>query len=255
MSSNTGFIDNYTNKSSLGSSIICKQAVILKCLGTGLLEAEGAGEEVSLSSWWLALWPGQWVDSTDKQDGMNGKCRGLETESVIPGTLLEPDKRESFARLINSPLGFTFCFLNSSSFTETDCREDKQKVGGEKKLKLAGAIKSEKKKQKQESEAGRKSKHLPPLVQLQENLDGFIVLSDGQREVPTLKTLVARFFQQLGVSCGVHPVRRRGKAGSTGFRPLPICIARSLKGQVVHPGPSHQLKAHPAHTPPHQGPD
>lgn len=148
MSSNTGFIDNYTNKSSLGSSIICKQAVILKCLGTGLLEAEGAGEEVSLSSWWLALWPGQWVDSTDKQDGMNGKCRGLETESVIPGTLLEPDKRESFARLINSPLGFTFCFLNSSSFTETDCREDKQKVGGEKKLKLAGAIKSEKKKTK-----------------------------------------------------------------------------------------------------------
>lgn len=123
MSSNTAFIDNYTNKSSLGSSIICKQAVILKCLGTGLLEAEGAGEEVSLSSWWLALWPGQWLNSTDKQDGMNGKCRGLETESVMPGTLLEPDKRESFARLINSPLGFSFCFLNSSSFTETDSAE------------------------------------------------------------------------------------------------------------------------------------
>ena len=123
MSSNAGFIDNYTNKSSLGSSIICKQAMILKCLGTGLLEAERAGEEVSLSSWWLALWPGQWVDSTDKQDQMNDKPRGLETESVIPGTLLEPDKRGSFARFINSPPRFTFCFLNSSSFTETDTAE------------------------------------------------------------------------------------------------------------------------------------
>ena len=81
MSSNTGFTDNYTNKSSLGSSIICKRAVILKCLGRGLLEAEGAGEEVSPTSWWLALWPGQGVDSTDKQDEMNSKCRGLETVS------------------------------------------------------------------------------------------------------------------------------------------------------------------------------
>lgn len=41
---------NYRNKNSLGSSMIFKHVTILKCLGIDLLEAEVAGEEVSLSS-------------------------------------------------------------------------------------------------------------------------------------------------------------------------------------------------------------
>lgn len=89
---------------------------------------------------------------------------------------------------------------------------------------------------KKAKQTGRKSKHLPPLVQLQENLDGFVVLSDGQGEVSVLKDLVAGPSQQLTVSYGVHPARRRAEAGcpaSTGTSPSLLLCSRVWRGSLL----------------------